>query len=106
MRSSHWVRRYRWSLTISTSSTPFLSTSYQNLEIECLAFSSTQVKVVFRVDGVALKDSTTGLDIVHTVTVASATEMQFGLGAKLGAATNNDALLVDAVWYAGSRLNL
>jgi hypothetical protein len=40
------------------------------------------------------------------VTVASATEMQFGMGAKLGAATNNDALLVDAAWFAAKRSTL
>jgi hypothetical protein len=38
--------------------------------------------------------------------VASATEMQFGMGAKLGAITNNDALNVDAAWFAGIRANL
>jgi len=92
--------------TVSTSSTSIGGASYQNLEIEVLPFSSTQVKVVFRVDGVPLKDSTTGLEIVHTVTVASATEMNFGMGAKLGAATNNDVLNVDAAWYAGIRANL
>jgi hypothetical protein len=93
-------------VTDSTSSLDARSGSYQNLEIEVLPFSNTQVKVVFRVDGVALKDSVTGLDIVHTVTVASATEMQFGFGAKLGAITNNDVLNVDAAWYAGWRTNL
>jgi hypothetical protein len=92
--------------TVSTSSTAAASASYQNLEIEVLPFTSTQVKVAFRVDGVPLKDSTTGLAIVHTVTVASATEMQFGMGAKLGAITNNDALNVDAAWFAGIRANL
>jgi hypothetical protein len=94
------------SSTVSTSSTAAASNAYQNLEIEVLPFSSTQVKVVFRVDGVPLKDSSTGQDIVHTVTVASATEMQFGMGAKLGAATNNDALLVDAAWFAAKRSTL
>lgn len=93
-------------VTDSTSSLAFLNTSYQDLEIETVIFSSTQVKVVFRVDGVTLKDNTTGFDIVHTVTVASATEMQFGFGAKLGAATNNDILYVDSAWYAGSRSTL
>jgi len=105
---TNWVcvTRNNGTATTSTSSLAAASASYQNLEIEILPFSSTQVKVVFRVDGVSLKDSTTGLDIVHTVTVASATEMQFGFGAKLGAATNNDVLNVDAAWYAGSRATL
>lgn len=92
--------------TVSTSLTPIGGASYQDLEVEVLPFSSTQVKAVFRVDGVPMKDSTTGLDIVHTVTVASATEMQFGMGAKLGAVTNNDVLNVDAAWFAGIRANL
>lgn len=105
---TNWVctTRNNGVVSTNTSSLAAASASYQNLEIEVLPFSSTQVKVVFRVDGVPLKDSTTGLPIVHTVTVASATEMQFGFGAKLGAATNNDVLNVDSAWFAGWRTTL
>lgn len=81
-------------VTDTVSTTTAGGSSYQVLEIEVVSFTSTKVKVLFRVDGVPLKDSR-GAEIVHEVTVASATEMQFGVGAKLGATTNNDTLSVD-----------
>lgn len=81
-------------VTDTVSTTSSTSTSFQKLEVECVDFTSTQNKVVFRVNGTPLKDST-GREIVHTVTVASSTEMHFGFGAKLGAITNNDTLSID-----------
>lgn len=97
------VTRNNGVATVSQSTTTAGGASYQELEIEVVYLNSTQVQVVFRVDGVALKDATTGLPIVHTVTVASATEMQIGAGAKLGAATNNDTLSIDYIGFAASR---
>lgn len=52
----------------------------------------------FKIDGAYLKDSN-GVVIRHEVPIASATEMQLFAGIKLGAATNNDTLLLD-YWYA------
>lgn len=97
------VTRNNGVVTTSTSSTTAGGSSYQELEVEVVPFTTTQVHVLFRVDGVPLKDSTTGLPIVHTVTVASSTEMNFGCGAKLGAGTNNDVLNVDYIGYAANR---
>jgi hypothetical protein len=84
--------------TVSISLTTAVSTAYQKLEIEVVDFTTLQCKVMFTVNGVPLRDSTTGLPIVHTVTLASATEMMVFAGAKLGAATNNDTLSID--WIA------
>ena len=95
------VTRNNGVVTVTQSTTTAGGTSYQVLEIEVVSFTSTQVKVLFRCDGIPLKDST-GKEIVHTITTASATEMQFGCGAKLGAGTNNDTLSVDylGAWQA------
>jgi molybdopterin-binding protein len=92
------VTRSNSVVTDTVSTTSSTSTGYQKLEIEGVSFTSTQIKVIFRVNGVPLKDSA-GREIVHTITTASATEMQFGFGAKLGAITNNDTLSID---YAGA----
>lgn len=89
----------------SVSTTTAGGSSYQELEIEIVdgPGPTANVKAVFRVDGVPLKDSTTGAEIVHTIPVASATEMHFGFGAKLGAATNNDVLNCDYAYFAAAR---
>lgn len=89
-------------VTDSTSSAAVTAGSWLKLEIEVIPKNSTQVSVVFRIDGIQLKD-TAGNPIVHTVTVASATEMQLGFGIKLGAATNNDTLSIDWVSAAQQR---
>jgi hypothetical protein len=88
-------------VTDSVSNATAGGASYQKLEVEVVPFTSTKVKVLFRVDGVPLKDSTTGREIVHTVTVASATEMQVGVGLKNGAG-NLETLNVDylGAWQA------
>lgn len=91
-------------VTDSISSTSSTSTGWQELMVEVIPFSTTQVKVAYFVNGVSLKDATSGLEIFHTVTVASATEMQFGMGAKLGAATNNDTLSCDFAYWAANRV--
>lgn len=88
-------------VTDTVSTTAAGGTAYQRLEIEVVSFDTLNVKVLFRVDGVPLKDSQ-GREIVHTVAVASATEMQIAAGAKLGAITNNDTLSLDylGAWQA------
>jgi hypothetical protein len=80
--------------TVSVSSKLSTSTSYQKLEIEVVDFTSTHMKVVFKVDGLPLKDSD-DREIVHTIAVASATEMQLFAGIKNGADTTAEALLAD-----------
>lgn len=82
-------------VTDTISTTTAGGSAYQKLSIECVDFTSTQMKVLFKVNDIPLKDSTYGLEIIHTVTVASSTEMQVFAGAKLGAATNNDVLNLD-----------
>lgn len=88
--------------TVSTSTATAGGASYQKLEIEVVDYTGTHVKVSFRVDGIPLKDSTTGLDIVHTLAVASATEMQLFAGIKNGADTTAEALVIDYMggWQA------
>lgn len=67
------------------------------VEIICRDWDGTSMQVLFKVDGEYLKD-TNNVVIKHTVAIASATEMQMFAGVKLGAATNNDTLLLD-YWY-------
>ncbi len=64
---------------------------------------STTMGVVFKVDGEVLRDSVNNLPIVHQMAIASATEMQVFAGIKLGAATNNDTLLVDYIYASQTR---
>jgi hypothetical protein len=90
--------------TVSTSSAGAVGATWYILEIFCEEQSPTAITFVFAVDGVKLLDSSTGLPIRHTVTFASATEMQMAVGAKLGAITNNDPLLVDYMY--GSQLRV
>jgi hypothetical protein len=94
----------------STSTTTAGGTNYQELEIEVTPIDSTRVQAVYKVGDIIgpttyLTDATTGLPIVHTITVASSTEMQIFVGAKLGAITNNDVLNVDYIRFAASRVN-
>jgi hypothetical protein len=50
--------------------------------------------VSFKIDGQYLRDANNVI-ITHSVTIASATEMQMFAGIKLGANTNNDTLTLD-----------
>lgn len=83
--------------TVSTSTTTAGGSSYQLLEIEVIDHSSTEIEVVFLVDGKYLVDSTSGQRIVHRVTISSATEMAMFAGVKNGSA-NLETLNVD-YWY-------
>lgn len=82
--------------TVSTSTTTAGGSSYQELRIEILDYTSTLCQVVFSVDGKRLVDSTTGKDIVHTCLYASATEMAVFAQIKNGS-TSPETLLVDYI---------
>jgi hypothetical protein len=89
-------------VTSTLSTTTAGGASYQNLEIMVKDWDGVSVQVAARVDGDFLKDSN-NLVIRHTVLLASATEMQVGAGAKLGAITNNDTLNLDYIYAAQTR---
>ena len=82
--------------TTTTNKTVAAATDYV-AEILCKDWDGTSMQVLFKVNGDFLKDSN-GVVIRHTVAIANATEMQMFAGVKLGAATNNDTLLLD-YWY-------
>lgn len=82
--------------TINTTGVTAGGASYQTLRIEVQDFSSTECEVTFFIDGVQCRDATTNDPIVHRITMASATEMQIGLGVKNGD-TNIETLNVDYV---------
>ena len=81
--------------TATKSSKAIVTGTWYDLEIFAKDNGNGTFTVTYKVDGEYLRDFTTGVAITHTVTVASATEMQMWLGAKLGAATNNDTLTAD-----------
>lgn len=83
--------------TATTSTKTSTSTGWQVLEVACKDWDGVTMMATFKVDGEYLKDSN-GVVIRHAVPIASATEMQMFVGKKLGAATNNDTLLLD-YWY-------
>lgn len=64
--------------------------------------TSTVARVIFTVNGQRLKDSN-GIDIVHEIAYASATEMQVAIGGKLGASTNNDTVTADYIFACQQR---
>jgi hypothetical protein len=82
-------------VTITKSTKTAGGSAYQELKILVHDYTSTQAQITYHVDGEYLKDSR-GLPIVHTVLVASATEMMVGVGVKNGD-TNLETLLVDYV---------
>ncbi len=83
-----------------TNKTVAAGTWYE-FEIECLDYDGVTMQVAFKADGVYLKDAN-NVVVKHSVLIASAAAMQMFAGAKLGAATNNDTLLVD-YWYAAQK---
>lgn len=89
--------------TTTKSQTTAGGSAYQVLEIFCEDVGDgVNMRVLAKVDGEYLKDAN-GYVIRHTVAIASATEMQVFAGAKLGAATNNDVLLVDYIYAHQAR---
>ncbi len=83
--------------TVSTSAHLSTSTSYQRLGIKITDVDGTSCEVVFLLDGKPMLDGTTRRPIQHTVLIASATEMNVGVGVKVGANTATEALLVDYI---------
>lgn len=88
--------------TLSTASTTMIAGQYQILEVQAEDVGNGTLRCSARVNGRNLTD-VNGLLIRHSVAIASATEMQVGVGAKLGAITNNDLLLVDYIYAAQGR---
>lgn len=89
--------------TVTQSTAAAVAATDYILEIEAVERDSASMTVTFKVNGEYLKDSN-GYVIRHTVLIASATEMQMFAGIKLGAATNNDTLLVDYWFEAQTRV--
>jgi azurin len=87
----------------TTSTAAAVAATEYVLEIIVKDWDSVSMQVVFKVDGNYLKDSN-GIVIKHTVAIANATEMQVWVGAKLGAATNNDTTSVDYIYGSQTRV--
>lgn len=81
--------------TATKSKTAFVTATWYDLEIFANDNGDGTFAVSYKIDGQYLRDYTTNVVISHSVTIASATEMQMWLGVKLGAATNNDTLTCD-----------
>jgi hypothetical protein len=88
--------------TLSTQTSTMASGVYQVLEVQAEDVGNGTLVCTGRVNGRLLTD-VNGLAIRHSVLITGATEMAFGLGAKLGAATNNDLLLCDYVYASQGR---
>ncbi len=89
--------------TVTKSSRAAVAATDYILEIEVKDWDQVSMQVCFRVNGEYLKDAN-GNEIRHTVAIASATEMQVWAGIKLGAATNNDTLLIDYILAQQTRV--
>lgn len=85
--------------TLSTQSSTMTTGVYQIVEVQAEDVGNGSMRCSARVNGQNLTDAN-GRAIVHHVLIASATEMSVAVGAKLGAATNNDLLLVDYIYAA------
>lgn len=83
-------------LTVATGATVF-----HKVEIICGDSDGVSMQVSFTVNGEYLKD-TNGNIIRHTVAISGSELMQMFAGVKLGAATNNDTMLLD-YWYGAQR---
>lgn len=81
--------------TATKTKAAFVTATWYDLEIFATDNGDGTFAVTYKVDGAYLRDYTTNVVISHSVTVASATEMQMWLGIKLGAGTNNDTLTCD-----------
>lgn len=84
--------------TTTKSTKTATSTDFQVLEIDCVdANDNSNMTVCYYVNDEPLRDST-GARIRHSVPIANSALMSMWAGAKLGAITNNDLLLVD-YWH-------
>lgn len=86
--------------TVTLTNKAAAAATWYVLEIECRDWDQVSMQVSFKIDGEYLRDAQNNI-IKHTVAIASATEMQMFAGIKLGAATNNDTLLLD-YWYGAT----
>lgn len=89
--------------TTTTSATTAGGTSAQTLRIEAVPRSSSVFECRPYVDGVQLKDAN-GVPIMHTVTLGTATDMDFGAYVKSGSGTSGqETLYVDYLYAAQVR---
>lgn len=79
----------------NTSSTTAGGSAYQTLGIEIVELLSTACTVTFKVDGVILRDDTTGQPIRHNVLYSGLSAAQLFFGIKNGAITTVETLNVE-----------
>lgn len=79
----------------NTSSTTAGGSADQTLGIEIVELTSTTCTVTFKVDGVILRDSTTGQPIRHQILYSGLSAAQLFFGIKNGADTTAEALVVE-----------
>jgi hypothetical protein len=90
-------------VTINQTTKAAVAATWYDLVIEVKDWDGVSMEVSYKVDGERLKDANTNSVIVHRIPIASATEMQMFVGAKLGASTNNDATKIDFAYGAQTR---
>jgi hypothetical protein len=88
--------------TLSTATATMASGVYQVLEVQAEDVGNGTLRCSGRVNGRLLTD-VNGQVIRHSVLITGSALMAVGVGAKLGAATNNDVLLADYVYAAQGR---
>lgn len=82
------------SQTISATGVTAGGAAYQRLRICITDYTTSKMQVTYFVDDVQLRDSTYNLPIVHTIAIASWTEMEVGCYLKAGGA-NSETLNID-----------
>lgn len=75
----------------------------QVLEIICNDWDGVSMQVTFKLDGEYLRDSNNNV-IRHTVAIASATEMNFGVYVKTGGGAGGETVNVDHLYAAQTRV--
>lgn len=91
-----WLTESRNGSTVTrnTSSTTAGGSAYQTLGVEIVELLTTTCTVVYKVDGVILRDSTTGQPIRHQVLYSGLSNCQLWAGGKNGAG-NLETLNID-----------
>lgn len=89
--------------TDTVSTTTAGGATAQVLEVQCNDWDGTSMQVTFKVDGDYLKDSL-GNVIRHTVAIANATEMNFGVYVKTGGGAGGETVNVDYLYYSQNRV--
>jgi hypothetical protein len=85
--------------TVTASGTTAGGSAAQELELEATDHDGVSMLATFKVDGQYLKD-TNGVVIKHTITIASATEMNFGWYVKSGGGAGGETVDVDWGYYS------